>query len=98
MNQEIQRRAPNPGCSRLLTGGVACLFLLTIPALADDKKPKKAPTPTAVEEYAHAAAQQVENIKPTAGAIWTPASPFADLGRDVRASQVNDLVTIVVSE
>ncbi len=32
------------------------------------------------------------------GSIWSPSSRLADLGRDVRASKVDDLVTIVVSE
>ncbi len=76
-----------------------CLAILSSSAIAsDNKKPKKPAEPTAVDKYVAAAAQQSEAIKPTAGAIWTPASPFAELGRDVRASQVNDLVTIVVAE
>ena len=76
----------------------AALLCLALPALASDKKPKKAPEPSPVERYVKEATQQNEALKPTPGAIWTPASPFADLGRDVRASQVNDLVTIVVAE
>jgi flagellar L-ring protein precursor FlgH len=83
----------------LRVGMIACAtLLLALPAIATDKKPKKPAEPTAVDKYVAAAAQQSEAIKPTAGAIWTPASPFAELGRDVRASQVNDLVTIVVAE
>ena len=34
----------------------------------------------------------------TPGAIWAPASRLADAARDVRASQVDDLLTIVVAE
>jgi len=32
------------------------------------------------------------------GAIWVPASRLADAARDVRASQVDDLLTVVVAE
>lgn len=32
------------------------------------------------------------------GAIWRPSARLSDLGRDLRASQVNDIVTIVVTE
>lgn len=32
------------------------------------------------------------------GSLWSPTAHFADLGRDLRASQVDDLVTIVVVE
>src|SRR5579872_5223940 len=79
--------------------GIACAtLLLVIPAFAADKKVKKPTAPTAVDQYVSAAAAQVESIKPSPGAIWSPAATFADLGRDVRASQVNDLVTIVVAE
>jgi flagellar L-ring protein precursor FlgH len=32
------------------------------------------------------------------GSLWTPSARLTDLGSDVRASQVNDLITIVVLE
>jgi flagellar L-ring protein precursor FlgH len=32
------------------------------------------------------------------GSLWSPSSRLADLGRDVRASKLDDLVTIVVAE
>jgi flagellar L-ring protein precursor FlgH len=35
---------------------------------------------------------------PSPGAIWSPEARLADLGRDLRASQVDDVVTIVVTE
>jgi flagellar L-ring protein precursor FlgH len=34
----------------------------------------------------------------TPGGIWVPASRLADAARDVRASQVDDLLTVVVAE
>ena len=32
------------------------------------------------------------------GSLWSPTSRLTDLGRDLRASQVDDVVTVVVSE
>jgi flagellar L-ring protein precursor FlgH len=32
------------------------------------------------------------------GGIWSPATRFSDLSRDLRASQANDVVTILVTE
>ncbi len=32
------------------------------------------------------------------GAIWSPVARLSDLSRDLRASQVNDIVTVVVNE
>jgi flagellar L-ring protein FlgH len=81
---------------------VATLLLLqgcAFSALAakDKKNPQQsAPLDRYVTEAARAA--QGAAAAATPGAIWTPAAQFADLGRDLKASQVNDLVTIVVSE
>lgn len=61
-------------------------------------KKKKLPPPSPLDTYASEAAQQAESQRPTVGSLWTPNSQFADLGRDLKASQVNDLVTIVVTE
>jgi len=35
---------------------------------------------------------------PSPGSIYAPGSRLADLGRDLRASQVNDIVSIIVSD
>jgi flagellar L-ring protein precursor FlgH len=51
-----------------------------------------------LDQYAAEAARQAEVQKPTGGSLWSPGAQFADLGRDLKASQVNDLVTIVVTE
>ena len=61
-------------------------------------KKKKAPEPSQLDKYAAEAAIQAESQTPAAGSLWTPNAVFADLGRDLKASQVNDLVTIVVTE
>lgn len=64
---------------------------------ANSKKTKR-PELSPLDKYAAEAAQQAEGQKPTVGSLWTPGAQFADLGRDLKASQVNDLVTIVVAE
>jgi flagellar L-ring protein precursor FlgH len=67
---------------------------------AEVKKAEKHPPASPLDDYVNAAESQALNpaFAPTAGAIWSPGANFADLGRDLRASQVNDLVTIVVKE
>ena len=37
-------------------------------------------------------------MQPSAGSLWSPASRLTDVASDVRAAQVDDLVTIVVNE
>ena len=63
------------------------------------KKPKKAPEPSALDKYLQEALKQpAEPVTPSAGSLWSPASRLTNVGSDVRAAQVDDLVTIVVSE
>ncbi len=72
--------------------------ILAIPAAQAKKKPKAA-TNSALDAYVKDATQRDPGLEAnTTGSLWSPASNFADLGRDVRASQVDDLVTILVSE
>jgi flagellar basal body L-ring protein FlgH len=40
----------------------------------------------------------VAPVQPSAGSLFSSASRLTDLGSDVRAAQVDDLVTIVVNE
>lgn len=76
------------------------LVLLTVPAQAS-KKPK-APKPeqaTALDRFvAEAKARSAAAAATSPGAIWQPGSWIADAARDLRASQIDDLVTIVVAE
>lgn len=79
---------------------VVLVSAMHTPALGAKSK-KKADQPkqaSPLETYVREAVQQGQQQTPTSGAIWTPVAQFADLARDLRASQVNDLVTIVVSE
>jgi flagellar L-ring protein precursor FlgH len=80
------------------------ILLLTIVlswplAAADKKKSTKAKTDTPLDVYVkQATARQSEVAPPTPGAIWITGSRLADAARDVRASQVDDIVTVVVAE
>src|ERR1039458_507285 len=72
--------------------------LLAIPVMAAKKKPKDA-TKSALDAYVKDATQRdAVQEGNSSGSLWSPSSRLADLGRDLRASQVDDLVTIVVAE
>lgn len=61
---------------------------------------KKVPEPTLLEQYIRSAATSDKDSpgETSPGAIWSPSSRLTDLGRDLRASQIDDVVTILVSE
>lgn len=67
---------------------------------ADDKKKKApAPPPSPLDRYvAEAEARRGEALATTPGSIWITGSRLADAARDVRASQTDDILTIVVAE
>jgi flagellar L-ring protein FlgH len=62
------------------------------------KKKSKPPEPSLLEQYVRSASASNEDSETSPGAIWSPSSRLTDLGRDVRASQMNDLVTVLVTE
>jgi flagellar L-ring protein precursor FlgH len=75
------------------------LFLSLLPAalLAKNKPADIAPSP--LDRYvADAAARSAAARTATPGAIWSASSRLADGARDLRASQVDDVVTILVEE
>jgi flagellar L-ring protein FlgH len=78
----------------------ATLLVLTVfCALADDKKNKAAQPPSPLDRYvAEAEARSAVTSQSTPGSAWIPGSRLADAARDVRASQVDDVLTIVVAE
>jgi flagellar L-ring protein precursor FlgH len=87
---------------RKLSGLTICVLLLAPGSYAGmNLKMKKKPVePSALDKYiqdsmSNAAPAPVEA---SAGSLWTPASRITDLGSDLRATHVNDLVTIVVAE
>jgi flagellar L-ring protein FlgH len=64
-------------------------------------KPKKTkvPEPTPLDIYIKDAMRNERDpAKNPTGSIWSPGSNLIDLGSDLRASRVDDLVTVVVSE
>src|SRR5580693_8494868 len=75
-----------------------CACLLVPGALAAKKK--KVVEPSALDKYIQEALshEAPSSVQASPGSLWTPASRITDLGSDVRAVQVNDLVTIVVAE
>ncbi len=80
----------------LLTVPLA-LSAASIPGIR--KKPAKSPEPSPLDQFiAAASGEGAPESAPAAGAIWSPSARLNDLGRDLRASQVNDVVTILVSE
>ena len=79
---------------KLLVGAL----LVTLVAWGAKKKaPEKTLAP--LDRYvSEAEARSAVAASLTPGSIWMPGSRLADAARDVRASQVDDLLTIVVAE
>jgi len=72
----------------------------SIPGLGSKKNPPKPPELSPLDQYikSASAATDSEAAETAPGAIWSPSAHLGDLGRDLRASQLNDVVTILVSE
>src|SRR2546426_3564087 len=64
-------------------------------ALADGKQQA---VESPLEQYIREAQSRASQQGHTPGAIWSPSAPLADLGRDLRARFVDDVVTIQVVE
>ena len=71
-----------------------------IAADKDDKKKPKVKPPSPLDKYIEEAS--VPNISngqvPGGGSIWSPAARFSNLAADLRARNVDDVVTILVQE
>jgi len=77
---------------------LAVALMLALPAQSA-KKPKKTSEPSPLDLYLQEALKEPPApVKPSPGSLWSPGSRLTDLGSDVRAAQVDDLVTIVVNE
>jgi flagellar L-ring protein precursor FlgH len=79
------------------------IFVLSIAWIAGSTfaaKKKAAPTPqSAVDRYVSDARARSADAPPAAsGGIWAPGSRLADAARDLRASQIDDMITILVVE
>jgi flagellar L-ring protein precursor FlgH len=81
---------------------VIVVLLGTLPGtqLVAAKKKAAAPPPeTPLDAYVkQATARSADAMSTTPGSIWVSGSRLADAARDVRASQVDDVLTIVVAE
>jgi len=67
--------------------------------MAKKKKTAAPPPQSPLDRYvAEAEARSAEAALTTPGSIWISGSRLADAARDVRASQVDDVLTIVVAE
>jgi len=78
-------------------------LLMILGAAAHGFTPKKKPAPpppaSPLERYvSEAEARSAELPAATPGAIWQAGSRLADAARDMRASQVDDVLTILVVE
>ena len=76
-------------------------IMLAALAVASPGAKKKKPAPvSALDAYIQQATAGVQPASATAtpGSLWSPAARFADLARDFKAGQVDDVVTILVSE
>ena len=75
---------------------------LAIPAGAKstkNAKKVKTPEPTSLDRYiADANARAAAAHAASPGSLFTPGSPLLELGRDLRASHVDDVITILVAE
>jgi flagellar L-ring protein precursor FlgH len=82
---------------------ISIVLLLVIPAWAglfNKKKKSESETPSPLKQYVTEANQNnsASQAARAPGAIWSPNAIFANLGMDLKASHVDDLVTIVVLE
>jgi flagellar L-ring protein FlgH len=76
---------------------LALILAIAAAAFAAAKKP--ATPSSALDRYVQdAEARSAVAAAGNPGSVWTPSSRLADAARDVRASQLDDLLTIVVSE
>jgi flagellar L-ring protein FlgH len=75
---------------------VTVVVLIAVPLMMAGKK--RPPEPSPIDRYIAEASQPVPNAASSPGSIYSDSSRLADLARDVRASQVNDIVTIVVAD
>ena len=76
-----------------------CAILAASCAGAGEKETEGLPANSALDAYVKDSTQRDKEAEvDSPGSIWSPSSRLADLGRDVRASKVDDLVTIVVAE
>jgi flagellar basal body L-ring protein FlgH len=75
-----------------------CIFGASPDPKPDPKKVKKPPELSPLDKYLKTASGDTAEASTTPGAIWSASSRLDDLAKDMRASRVDDVVTIVVTE
>jgi flagellar L-ring protein precursor FlgH len=76
-----------------------CVFLAAIVPLGAAKKKPATPAQSPLDRYVSQADARSAVAQPaTPGAIWQAGSRLADAARDLRASQIDDVLTVVVAE
>lgn len=75
-----------------------CLILMVAAGAAAKKKPAAKPTSSPLDRYVSGALARPSEAPPAPGAIWRAGARLADAARDLRASQVDDVLTVVVGE
>ena len=76
----------------------AFIFGATPDPKPDLQKVKKPPELSPLDKYLKTASGDTGEASTTPGAIWSASSRLDDLAKDMRASRVDDVVTIVVTE
>lgn len=78
-----------------MRNAVAIVALATVAAFSAEKEQM-----SPIDAYIQDALKhgQAQSAAAGPGSLWSPGSRLGDLGRDLRASQVDDLVTIMVTE
>ena len=77
---------------------LCCLLAALGWARSRDKKDAQA-APTPLDLYIEqATSRAAPNGGGNSGSIWSPSAPLTDLGRDLRARFVDDIVTVLVTE
>ena len=75
------------------------LIVAMCATLAAKKKNPPLPPQSPLDRYVgEATARSAEAANTTPGAIWVSGSRLADAARDLRASQVDDVLTVIVAE
>lgn len=80
---------------------VALTAFTALVAFGAKKEKEKVPKPSPLDLYMTQSAARAASSptwEPSPGSLWNPSAALSDLARDNRASQIDDIVTVVVSE
>jgi flagellar L-ring protein precursor FlgH len=78
---------------------LVCGLVAVLPLVGKEKKAARGLAQAPLDRYvSEAEARSAEAAATTPGSIWLAGSRLADSARDLRASQIDDVLTIVVAE